>query len=77
MGWEDWYLRLIECSYMSDVRSYTQLAILQGTDIARCYGTATLDLNFPGMQLRAVEPKVVLLEHIPDCISLSDIIARP
>ena len=56
---------------------HKQLAILQGTSIPRCYGTATLNLNFFGVQLRDVEPKVVHLEYIPDTISLSDIIARP
>jgi hypothetical protein len=34
---------------MSEVKSYKRLAILQGTGILRCYGTATLNLNVAGM----------------------------
>ena len=72
VGWEIWYYQQMECAFRNEVESYKRLHQLQGHGVPLCLGSGTL--NLPG---RALSPHVLLLEYIPDAISLQNIIVRP
>ncbi|KAF8626039.1 hypothetical protein AX15_005129 [Amanita polypyramis BW_CC] len=71
--WEEYYFRIyIEC-FKSEVGAYERLVVLQGRSIPKFYGSGKL-LPIPS-DLRAIEPRLVLMEYIPG-LTLHDIDPR-
>ncbi|KAJ7603403.1 hypothetical protein DFH06DRAFT_924397, partial [Mycena polygramma] len=70
VGWEEYYHQICEYTFRDESSAYDRLAPLQGTAIPRCFGVGTRSLV---AEQRVLSPRVLLLEYIPDAISLRDI----
>lgn len=73
--WESFYLRMMATSFMSERAVYHRLSSLQGTALPICYGDGVIDLSRTTPP-RAFNPPVILLEYIPDAVTLRDIDPR-
>ena len=76
VGWEEWYYQQTEVAANREVISYRNLTPLQGKGIPECFGSGTLNLTG-----RAITPRVLLLEYLPQAQTLeaiaADLITQP
>ncbi|KAJ6472769.1 hypothetical protein C8R47DRAFT_1295639, partial [Mycena vitilis] len=70
VGWEEYYYQICEYTFRDESSAYDRIAPLQGTAIPRCFASGTRSLV---AEQRIISPRVLLLEYIPDVISLRDI----
>ncbi|TDL16181.1 hypothetical protein BD410DRAFT_808299 [Rickenella mellea] len=67
VGWEQFCYKRMEFDYLTEVEAYQRLQLFQGRHIPMFYGEAkliTTDVT------RAIIPRAILIEYIPDAIPL-------
>jgi len=68
VGWEEWYFQQADISSVTEIAAYSKLVSLQGRGVAHFFGSGTIHL--PG---RAITPRVLLLEYLPNAKDLTTI----
>lgn len=73
--WECFYFRAMDTCFLAERASYIQLSSLQGTEIPVFYGDGVLDISGTTPP-RVRNPPVILLEYIPNAVTLRDVNPR-
>lgn len=68
VGWEAFYYQHSDIAAEDEITAYRRLVPLQGAGIPRCLGFGTISLAG-----RAIAPRVLLLEYLPNAQSLDKI----
>lgn len=71
VGWEEFFLQEAEESYLLELEAYRRLEPLNGAGVLHFYDCGHLILDG-----RAITPRVLLLEHLPDAVSLPHVNRR-
>ncbi|EKM54081.1 uncharacterized protein PHACADRAFT_97039 [Phanerochaete carnosa HHB-10118-sp] len=71
-NWEEFYFLRMYSDHAAEVEAYRMLHPLQGCGVPVFYGSGTLDLSRTAPPC-AFNPRLILLEHIADAVSLRDI----
>ncbi|KDQ58763.1 hypothetical protein JAAARDRAFT_206613 [Jaapia argillacea MUCL 33604] len=79
-AWEEFYFQHAEYAFQAEVKAYDMLSDWQGRSILYYLGAGTLPVSTLSSP-RAIIPRVLLLEYLPDAVTLNDIdpqrITRP
>lgn len=70
--WEEYLYQCADVNFRDELRAYKLLEPLQGNGIPRCFGSGRLILENTNTP-RAISPRAILLEYLPNSKSLADV----
>ncbi|TDL20733.1 hypothetical protein BD410DRAFT_364756 [Rickenella mellea] len=73
--WEEYYYKYFEKRFQAETASYEALKSLQGTAIPKYFAAGRLTIT-ERLAPRAISPRVILIEYIPNAKNLNDVDAK-